>query len=281
MTAPGPSTAAASTTQVSVDLNGVDINDEAALSLAFTNAMETALDGMPYSVTHDPSTNSVVLRTTDGSGIRLRDGSGDDLGDAVIDVSFLDGSNTTSAAINTEFRFDNGLVHASDGVRYDAMASSADEIAFIGNGTGGRIAETSAGAGFKSAVITGTITATLEPGMVVRSDVAGTGTGGLFATNQAKQGSSILTLGGENGFAGFSSGGGETIEFELDGNTILFNTTSAASTSDIDLAEGLRIEIDAVLGSDYQVIRTGSAVSIIKDVALEDPINILNFADTT
>ena len=62
----------ASSTNITVDLNGVDTTDQAAVAQAFYTAMETGLEGQPFSVKNDPSTNSVVLRTTDGSDLTLQ-----------------------------------------------------------------------------------------------------------------------------------------------------------------------------------------------------------------
>ncbi|MCA1788143.1 MAG: hypothetical protein LC657_19385, partial [Desulfobacteraceae bacterium] len=154
---------------------------------------------------------------------------------------------------------------------------------FIGNGSHDTLGEVSAG-GTKSAVITGTVTMVTDPGMSIRSSVAGAG-GGLFDSNQAKKGSSILTLGGEGGFSGLTTTAGpETISFDLDSHEISFNKpTNGAGTTDIDLAELLRDEIiddlPAGVADDYQVILTGSSVSVIKAAGLEDPIKIENFED--
>lgn len=277
---PLPLTTAAGTTQVTVDLTNVDTTDEAQLSLAFSTAMTTALDGKDFTVKHDPSTNSVMVRTTDGTGVRLYNGANDDGDNAVIDISVLGGTSTATAV--TEFHFDNNPAGPTDTIRYDAIALSTDQVAFVSNRIGELINETTNGAGNKSAVIAGTVSATMEPGMFIRSTVGGVGAGGLFSTLQSKPGSSILTLGGEDGFSGFNSTGGETISFTIDNSPLItINTTAATSTSDVDLAILYRNEIDNALGTDYQVIRTGSSVSIIKDAALEDPIKIENFADNS
>lgn len=284
LTAPLPATTAAATTQVTINLSGVDTTDEAAVSKAFSEGIEAAIANKPFTVTHDPSTNSVIVRTTDGSALRFSNGSGDTGDDAVVDVSVMGGSATTSAAAVTELRFNN-VLDGSDAVRYDAVNLSTDDIYFVSNGLAAAISESSAGAGNKNAVVTGTITATLEPGMVIRSNVAGAGSGGIFSSNQSKQGSSILTFGGEGGFAGFSSAGGETISFDLDGTAISFNTTAGTGTSDLALAQLLETEIVADLTlagviANYQVIRTGSSVSVIKGAGLEAPIAITNFTDS-
>ena len=59
----------------------------------------------------------------------------------------------------------------------------------------------------------------------------------------------------------------------------MFNTTAGAGVSDLQLARLFEAQIDAGLGVNYQVIRTGSSVSIIKDASLDDPIKIESFAD--
>lgn len=280
----GSGTASVSTTSVSVDLSGVDVTDPNAMSLAFSDALSQALDGQVFSVVHDPTSNSVVVRTLDGTGIRLRDASGDTGDDAEINVTALGGSATTSAAGDTRILFNNAP-DVSDTVRYDAIAATTDNMTFAGKGVTQTIAELSAGAGNMNAVITGTISVVVEAGIKIQSSIAGAGTGGLFSTSTAAKGSSILTLGGEGGFSGFSTAGGETISFDIDGHTISFDTTSGAGTSDLQLAQLFEAEIIADLTAagvmgDYKVIRTAGAVSVIKAAGLDDPIKIENFSDS-
>ncbi|MDD9303616.1 MAG: flagellar hook-associated protein FlgK [Desulfobacter sp.] len=278
----GSGTAAASTTSVDIDLSGVDVNDAGEMAKAFSEAMAAELDTSLFSVVHDPYTNSVVLRTLDGSGIRLRNGSGDTGDDALVNVSALGGSNTTSGAADTELRFNN-VVDASDTVRYDAIALAVDNMSFSGQGTGTLIAESTAGAGNKNAVITGTVSVVAKEGIVLQSTAAGAG--GLFSTNTATRGSSILTFGGEGGFSGFSTAGGETISFDLDGHQSLFDTTAGAGTSDLELAQLFETEIisdlaAAGVAADYTVVRTASSISVIKNIDKEEPIKVENFSDT-
>lgn len=285
ITVPIPGTAAATTTSVSIDLTGVDTSDEEKMALAFSTALSTALNGQPFSVQHDASTGSVVLRTTDGSAIRLRNGANDTGDDAVIDITVLGGSDPGAAAPgDMELRFNN-VADPSDAVRYDAIAVTTDTLNFSGNGSFVTIAETSNVGGNKNGAITGTVSATVDPGITIRSNVSGALSGGLFDSAQAKKGSSILTLGGEGGFSGFTSGGGEVISFDLDGTNISFSTTAGAGTTDLQLAQLFMNEIQADLtaagvDANYQVVMTGSSVSIIKDAALDDPIKMENFTDT-
>ena len=280
----GSGTAAVSTTSVSVDLNGVDVTDANAVSQAFSDALSQTLDTSVFNVEHDPTSNSVVLRTLDGTGIRFHSGRGDTGDDAEINVTSLGGSATASGPADTRILFNNAP-DASDAVRYDADAVSIDTMTFSGKGLTRTIFESTAGAGNKNAVITGTVSVVLEKGMEIQSTVAGAGSGGLFSTNMAAKGSSVLTLGGESGFSGFSTAGGEAVSFDLDGHAISFDTTSAASSSDIHLAQLLEAEVindltAAGVIAEYNVVRTAAAVSIIKDSGLDDPIKIENFADS-
>ncbi|MCP3898936.1 MAG: hypothetical protein GY707_04280 [Desulfobacteraceae bacterium] len=143
------------------------------------------------------------------------------------------------------------------------------------------IAEVTAGAGDQSAVVTGTVTVLMDPGMTIASSVSGAGSGGLFDDNYGKTGSSIITLGGAGGFSNFTSG--ETITFDVDGTTVTFLVP--AGTNDLQLATALETQIsndfiaDGVDGN-YEVIRTGASISIIKDLSFDEPIEITNFSES-
>ncbi|MCF6248778.1 MAG: flagellar hook-associated protein FlgK [Desulfobacula sp.] len=261
--------------QISVDLTGVDTSDSVAMALTFYTALDTALQGKSYTVENDLSTNSVVVRTTDGSGITL-DNVNNIAGSPTMFITDLAG--TTIPGDNT-LTFD-----GADTVVANTDTLATDTILFSGNGTGATITEGSLGGGNKSAVITGTITAMIDPGMSINSDVFGPASGGLFDSLSSKTGSSILTLGGKGGFTGFSTAAGETITFNLDGALITILPTAAAGTTDIALAQYFETQINAGLtgagiDQNYNVIRTASSVSIIKNSNLEDPIKITNFSD--
>ena len=272
-------TSAAGTTEISIDLTGVDTSDQTQMAQAFYDALTSSLAGKPFTLENDLSTNSVFLRTIDGSDIRLRDAGNDTGNNATITLAELGG--TTADAGNTDSLLD-FTATATDTARYNATTSSGDSVTFSGQGTQATINESTAGAVNKTGVITGTVTIMLDPGMTIRTTVSGAGSGGLFDSSYAKTGSSILTLGGDGGFSGFtfSTAANETISFDLDGTNISFSTTAGTGTSDLQLARLFESEIDAAMGSDYQVIRTGSSVSIIKDCSLDDPIEIENFSDT-
>ena len=277
-------TATASTTSVSVDLAGVDTTDQAQMSLAFSTALASALTGEPFTIENDLSTNSVIIRTTDGSDIRLKNAGNDTGNNATIQLSALSGTTADAGNIDSILDF---TAAANDSARYNATTTSADSIIFSGQGTQVTVNESTAGAVNKTAVITGTVTIMLDPGMSIRSTVSGAGSGGIFSDSYASIGSSILTLGGEGGFSGFtySTAAGETISFDLDGNTISFSTTAGAGTSDIQMATLLQAQIIADLTTagvydDYEVLRTASSVSIIKSKSLDDPIEIENFSDS-
>ena len=271
------STVPISTTQVSVNLTGIDISDQAEMASAFNDAMTTQLAGTPFTSEFDPATNSVILRSTDTSDIILTNASNDTGNNASIDLTTLAGTNANAGNI---IDFSN----PANTDTFVATASAVDSIDFFKTGAAtstATIAETSAGAGDKSAVITGTVTVLMDPGMSIRSSVSGAGSGGLFDGNYAKTGSSIITLGGTGGFSNFTTG--ETVTFDVDGTTI--NFLVPAGTDDLQLATALeaRINIDfagAGVDGDYEVIRTGAFVSIIKDISFDEPIEITNFSES-
>ncbi|MCA1787304.1 MAG: hypothetical protein LC657_15125, partial [Desulfobacteraceae bacterium] len=207
----------------------------------------------------------------------MQNGDNDFGDDATIDIATLSGTQPSAPA---QFDFNNSTV-----AEYDPDTSYADKLIFSVNQAPDQeitITETSSATvgDIKSAVITGTVTMVTDPGMSIRSSFAGTGSGGVFDSNQAKKGSSILTLGGEGGFSGITSGG-ETISFTLDGANVSFITTAGSGPTDLQIATRLEAGLLADLDlDDYQIIRTGSSVSIIKAAGLEDPITIKNFSDT-
>ncbi len=256
--------------QVSVDLTGVDTSAAADVALAFYNAVDLVLQDEPFMVENDVSTNSVVIRTSDGSGITLNN-----VSNLAANPTILI---TASPSPGTTIPGDNTLTFdGADSVVANSDIVNTDTIAFSGT----VVAESTAGVVDKAAVITGTITIELDPGMAVHTTVSGAGSGGLFDSSYAKVGSSILTLGGEGGFSNFDSG--DTISFDLDNANISF-LIPVGITTDIQLAALLETELVADLTTagvdqNYQIIRTNSSVSIIKDISLEDPINIENFSD--
>lgn len=275
---------AASTTDVSIDLTGVDTSDQAEMALAFSTAIASALSGKSFTVKNDLPTNSVILRTTDGSDIRIKNAGNDTDNDATVQLSALSGTTADAGNIDSVLDF---TAAATDTARYNSTTTSADSITFASQGTQVTVNESTAGAVNKTAVVAGTLTITMDPGMTIRSNVSGAGSGGLFSTDYATMGSSIITLGGRGGFSGFtySTAAGETISFDLDGNTISFSTTAGAGTSDIQLATLLAAQIVADLTTagvddDYEVIRIASSVSVIKNKSLDDPITIENFTDS-
>lgn len=264
--------------QVAVDLTGVDTTDSVAVASVFYAAIDTALSGQVYTVENDLSTNSVIVRTTDGSGVTLDNVS--NIAGPPPPSMLITGLAGTTIPGDPTLEFD-----GADTVVANTDTLDTDSIVFSGNGTGITIREGSFVGGFKSGVITGTVTAVVDPAISIRSDVFGAASGGLFNANAATVGSSIMTLGGEGGFTNFSTAGGETISFDLDGAAITFVTTAAAGNSDIQFAQYLETQINAGLifagiDQNYTVVRTASSVSIIKDIDLEDPIGITNFTDS-
>ena len=272
----GFDTSSATSTAVSVDLTGVDTSSKEEMSNAFYDALSSALSGKPFTITNDPSTNSVVLRTTDGSDMTLKEAKNDTGDDAYFDMTPL--SSTTLNAGDAELDFD----ASGDTATFHASTSSTDSIKFSGNGTDVTINEFSAAdTENKAGVITGTVTALMDSGMSIYSSVSGAGSGGLFTdSDHAVTGSSIMTLGGDGGFSGFS----DTVEFKVDGYPVSYDVAAgppASATTELEFAEGLEASLTAppaLPATDYAVIRTGKSVSIIKKKDPDDPINITNFS---
>ncbi|ACN16754.1 putative flagellar hook-associated protein [Desulforapulum autotrophicum HRM2] len=138
-----------------------------------------------------------------------------------------------------------------------------------------------AGFGDEVAVITGTVTLVHNPGMSFSSSVSGSGNGEIFENGKAVSGSSIITLGGKDGFTNFTDG--DTVGFNVDGHKVSY-TPDAGFMTDEDHADRLVVEIKDVfltdgVDGDYTVFATGGSVSILKDSALEEPIEITNFTE--
>ncbi len=264
----GFGTSSATSTDISVDLSSVDTSNQASLATAFYTALSSALSGEPFTVEHDPSTNSIILRTTDGSDLTIRNGDNPSGAAANIDINEFSG--TALSAGNNNF-----LLNGSGDIEtFGPVASSADIIEFAGQGTSEIIGETSAG-GVVAGVITGTVTIVMDPGMSIYSNVSGAG--GLFNGNWATTGSSIITLGGENGFSEFSN----TISFDVDEIPVSYDVAAAGHTTELEWAQGLEAALGGVLPvADYTVIRNGKSVSIIKNKDLVDPIQITSFVET-
>ena len=245
----------------------LDTTDQAEMASLFYDELSGALaDNDSVSVAHDPWTNTVVLRTTDGSALNFVNAANTTNPGAQITATELGG--TLAAGDNT-------LSFNGDTENFSPDAQDSGTLGFSGQGMSAVLGENGFN-GTNAGALTGTVTLITEPGMTVFSDVAGAG--GIFSSNWAPVGSSIVTLGGEGGFGGFDAG--DTIRFDLDGTPVSF---VVGGTDDIDLATDLETALNTSLGAseDYRIIRTGTSVSVLKDTDLDDPIEITNFSDNT
>nr|NJM03606.1 hypothetical protein [Desulfobacula sp.] len=138
-----------------------------------------ALQGKAFTVKNDLATNSVVIRTTDGSDITL-DNVSTLVANPTIAVTALAG---TTIPGDPTLTFD-----GADAVAANADTLDTDTFVFSGNGSGVTIREGSFAGGNKSGVITGTLTILVDSGMTLQSDVSGPGSGGIFAGINAKSG---------------------------------------------------------------------------------------------
>ena len=271
-------------TTISVDLTSVtDATDQTEVSTVFYNTIKTALTDEPFSVEWGTTANSILIRSTNGSNVTLREAGSDTGDDATINLTSLAG--TSSAVGNTSFEFN---AAANDVETFNSLTTSGDTVTFgmpatittAVTGTSAVITEgTYTGAGATtSAVITGTITALLDSGMWIQSDTM-TSTGLFGTAGTATTGSSIITLGGEDGFTNFDAG--DTISFDVDGHTVSFVVSAGAGTTEAGLAQKFYDELNLDIAStDYTFIRNGKSVSIIKSAALENPIEITSFSDS-
>ncbi|MCG8532018.1 MAG: hypothetical protein MI749_15335, partial [Desulfovibrionales bacterium] len=232
----------------------------------------------------DTINNAVVVRTTNGANLTLRDSAGDTGGDATVNLTSLAGTSTSGVG-NTSLAFDgSGDIETfnSDTLHTDTIGfTMPGTITTSVAGTSSVVLEntaTSAGAN-TAAVLTSTLTVLMEPGMSMSSDIASAQ--GLFGSGgTAVTGGSIMTFGGEDGFENFSAG--DVISFDLDGQTISFTVNSAAGgTTEAGLAQQLFDELNSdITDEGYTVIRNGKSVSVIKAADSDDPIRISNFSDT-
>ncbi len=272
-------------TTISVDLTGVsDITDQDELSQVFYEAFAEALPEGTFTVELNTASESVIIRTIDGSNITLSGATDDTGNDATIDVANLAGT-TSSGTGNSILEFD---ATGSDVETFNSDTSTADTLAFSMLSAATSMAGATAvvneasytGAGATTAAaIMGTVTILTDDGMGMQS-TAKTAQGLFGSSGTAETGSSIMTLGGEGGFEDFTAG--ETISFDVDGQTVSFVvSTAAGGTTDYALATQLMTALGAVLSSeDYALVQNGCSVSIIKDSSLEDPIEITDFEET-
>ncbi|THB76341.1 MAG: flagellar hook-associated protein FlgK, partial [Desulfobacteraceae bacterium] len=99
---------------------GIDTTDQAALSEAFSQALSAQLGGGPVTVEHDPYTNSVILRSTTGTDIRLIDNGGAIGGS--IDITALSGSVADGANVDNVLDF----TGVGDVARFNTVSLDAD-----------------------------------------------------------------------------------------------------------------------------------------------------------
>ncbi|MDM8538573.1 flagellar hook-associated protein FlgK, partial [Desulfobacterales bacterium HSG17] len=237
-------------TTVSVDLTGVaDTTDETEVSTVFYNAIEAAIVNKPFTIEWGTAADSILIRNTDGSNITFQNAGNDTGNDATINFTSLSG--TSSSAGNTSFLF-----NSIDVETFDSLTTSGDTVTFgmpstittAVTGTSAVITESTytGGAATTSAVITGTITALLDSGMSIQSDtMANTGLFGTAGT--ATTGSSIITLGGEDGFTAFDAG--DTISFDVDGTNISYVVAAGAGATEAGLASQLYTQLNTTLST--------------------------------
>ena len=241
------------------------------------NALVTADTGSALtddgiSFTWSTGDTAVVITRTNGGDLNI----------AGLDSTTANGGFTATAA-DAGTDVTGGPAVLVEGATADvaAVADETDTLTFAGT----EIGETDHLTLDDSALITGTVTVSLESDMSIKSSVDGTTTaGGLFnvaADTNTTVGSSIITLGGAGGFANFATD--DVISFNVDdttdpvdGPTVSY--TVVAETTDIVRATELETALIAGLDSStYSVSRNGASVSILK--LNDSAIAITDFAD--
>ncbi len=262
--------------------------DTANVSNALTSGTEVS-----FSLYVDGITEDVVFEVDNSLGY-IQEQFEDALLSAVESINRINGDQDLSLeydvenASNTEFT----LVSRSGktvGMEDFNTGNDTDFIVFSGNGTSADIFEQGDITGeAKSAVITGTVTTLMDPGMSIFSSAAAVD-GGLFLEGSASTGSSILTFGGEGGFENLDSIG-DQISFDISGTDVnggapvtVTYTAAADNLTDLEHADALFTLLEAALinpadpDPPYKIIQSGSSVSILKASDLTEPIEIGDF----
>jgi flagellar hook-associated protein 1 FlgK len=270
------------TITINVDLTDVDTSDSNAVAKAFNNALKDKLDNSnyPFSAQFDDSTGELTVRTTDGTGLSLSSATGDTGNNATISVTTLSGSTTGTGDGTLTF-------NGTDTESVTANTANTDYVSFslagCENSTVSSAATSvgeSGGSYDTAAVVTGSVTIVMDPGMKITSD--NSTSAGLFGTTgNTSEGNSLITLGGTDGYENFNDG--DTISFELDGHTVSYNVASVSGQlTDAEQADQLYSALNSSLPSDeYEVIRNGNSVSIVRTSESDDAISITNFSDST
>ncbi|MDY6905416.1 MAG: flagellar hook-associated protein FlgK [Thermodesulfobacteriota bacterium] len=258
---------------VSFVKGGTAAEDAQNLYTALTaGGTAAALTSTGYTFRLDAVNDRVVIHRDGGSDFavdNLRDDNGGVA--ATADVHIQDaGATTLDGAAVTPVSLTEG---GDEDVLAAAVAAGARSVSF-------NTATVTEGGGTDSAAVTGTVTIFMDPGYTIESDTAGNvvGAGGIFnagAGVSATTGQSIITLGGENGFANFDVG--DTISFDVDGTAVSY-TVGAGDDTPAEYAAGLETALNAAgLGAAYTVMRNNASVSILRTDG--STISITNFAD--
>ncbi len=263
---------------VEVDLTDVDTSDQAAVSLAFYDAMSAAVEeegnGL-LSVEYDADNDAVILHGTTSNYMSILDADADSGDDATIAVTPLSGSQTDSGDGILTF----GTPYDSE-VIYSAPVSTDYLTVYLSgcetsSQTGVSAIVGDAYSGYDTAaVITGSVTIVMDPGMEISSDQ--TSDTGLFgASGSSGSGSSMITLGFDGDDNQFYTG--SVISFDVDDYTISYTVTNGLD--DASNAQDLYDALSAVLPSEsYEIIKNGTSITIVKTG--DDAVEITDFSST-
>ena len=264
---------------IDVDLTDVDSFSSEAVAQAFYNTITEALDG-DESFTVSISSDELTISTTDGSNLTLGSATADPVLPTPsfnVDVSGSDKTTGPGTLSFNETDFVTTVVDTSDTLSTIDFFLPGESSGIVPY-TKATIGETGS-VSDKAAVLTGFVTIIMDPGMEIFSDSNDPALGLFGDTPYPAPASSMITLGGSGGYEGFDSS--TAIFFEIDGFSVSYDPSSASTdTKQADLLE-TAIAI-AGLPADYQVIRNGSSVTILKTAdEADDAITITNFTSTS
>ncbi|WP_022665846.1 flagellar hook-associated protein FlgK [Desulfospira joergensenii] len=263
---------------VTVDLTDVDTTDADEMAQVFYGAISNQISDEPFTVELNEATGQVIVRTTDGTGLILSAASGDTGNDASMDVTTL-GTGTAIGDGQLDFDGTDQESATPDNTADDCLGFSLPGCSSSGSGSATILVGEAGGIYDTAAVLTGSVTILLDPGMEITS--SDTSLAGLFGTKgRAGGGNGMITLGGTGGYANFSDG--DLVSFEVDGYTVSYNVTDPGTgLTDEEQAEQLYSALSASLPSDgYEVVKNGTSVTIVRTAESDTPLAITGFTDT-
>ncbi|PIE70192.1 MAG: flagellar hook-associated protein FlgK [Deltaproteobacteria bacterium] len=260
------------------DIGGINVSFNLDTSGGQAQAAQHLINGLHNSDAELAAAGITYRLNAAGTGVVITR-----TGEADLSISGLDsngggddGGFSVSSAAGTRVDGTAGGAAVLSEAGATSAAVTADRFDDDTLGFDGTVLTESGGGGADSGVKTGVVTVYTAPGITIRSN-ADPALGGLFnvpENTDISMGDSILTLGGDGGFAGFDPG--DTISFDIDGVTVSY--TVNPGDTDAAIATGFQAALTGALDpAAYTVVQTGAAVSVMSTNG--QAIHLTNFAD--